>query len=261
MHAHGIAHRNPQLSGDAVMYDPTDCYPEGFHPVVTRMNRCFSSEAFSYSRTERPVTYYITGFQTAKRYRIKSASRAPRHRAERRLRWADEVTVMDYPLLWKNNFAPEFTTPEKKCDPFKIDVFLLGAEISRRFFEVRVYPFMFKDEREHDTDSTGPEQAYGGFEWLKPLIDDMCREDPESRITAAEAYVRFLWLSASVKSSDLDGKLISSRKREVTRRVIRKWEKKLHLRALFREIGPGDDSYSPGPSPAMGISWLPVHSV
>ena len=137
MHSHGIAHRNPQLSGDAIMYDPTSCYPEGFHPIITEMNRCFSSEAFHYTRTEKPVTYYFTDFRTAKRYRTGPKPTTPRNRSKRRRRGVNETTVMDYPLRWKNNFAPEFMTPEKKCDPFKVDVFLLGTEISRRFLEVR----------------------------------------------------------------------------------------------------------------------------
>lgn len=139
MHAHGIAHRNPQLSGDAIMYDPTGCYPRGFHPVVTKMNPSFTSEASNYSRTERPVTYYFADFRTAKGYRIGPAPRTTHHRSERRLRWADEATVMDYPLRWKTHFAPEFKTPERRCDPFKVDIFLLGVEISRRFLKVRDY--------------------------------------------------------------------------------------------------------------------------
>ena len=88
----------------------------------------------------------------------------------------------------------------------------------------------------------------------------MCREDPKLRITVAEAHVRFLWLSASVNPTDLDGKLISTRKRGVTRRVIRKLEKKLHFRAL-REMGSGDDANSSNPSPATGVLWLPIHSM
>ena len=47
--------------------------------------------------------------------------------------------MRDYPLRWGNNFAPEFKRPEKKCNPFKVDVYLLGVEISRRFLEVRDY--------------------------------------------------------------------------------------------------------------------------
>jgi hypothetical protein len=103
---------------------------------MTKMNRCLTGEASNYSRTERPVKYYFTDFRTAKRYCTGPTSCT---RPKGRLRWADEV-VMDYPLRWKNNFAPEFTMPEKKCDPFKVDVFLLGAEISRRFMEVRDGP-------------------------------------------------------------------------------------------------------------------------
>ena len=151
MHAHGIAHRNPQLSGDAIVYDPTECHPEGFHPVVTKMNPCFSGEAFKHTRTERPVTYYFADFRTAKRYRRRSTPPASSRRSKRKLKCADGVTVMDYPLLWKKNFAPEFMTPEKKCDPFKVDVYLLGVEISRGFLEVRDYS-TFKGEGDHDTD-------------------------------------------------------------------------------------------------------------
>ena len=52
--------------------------------------------------------------------------------------------MRDYPLLWGNNFAPEFRRPEKKCNPFKVDVYLLGVEISRRFLEVCNYFFASK---------------------------------------------------------------------------------------------------------------------
>jgi hypothetical protein len=88
----------------------------------------------------------------------------------------------------------------------------------------------------------------------------MCREDPKLRISAAEAYVRFLWLSASVSSADMDDKLISARKRGMTQRAIRKL-KKLRVGTLLRELGLRDDAGSTNPSPAMSVSWLPVHSM
>ena len=65
-----------------------------------------------------------------------------------------EYTVRDYPLLWKN-FAPEFRRPEKKCDPFKVDVYLLGAEISRQFLEVGYHFFVIKGY--HRADSAEPQ--------------------------------------------------------------------------------------------------------
>lgn len=139
MHTRGIAHRNPKLNEDAIVYDPTPCYPEGFHPVMTKMNPGLSGKAFRYSRTERPVTYYFADFRAAKRYHIGPAAPAAHHRSNRKLRRADEATVMDHPFLWGDNFAPEFTTPERKCDPFKVDIYLLGVEISRRFLDVRGY--------------------------------------------------------------------------------------------------------------------------
>ena len=88
----------------------------------------------------------------------------------------------------------------------------------------------------------------------------MRREDPKLRISAAEAYTRFLWLSASVDPAELDDKLVSTRKRNMTQRVIRKWEKKLHVRTLLREMGLRDDASSTDPSPAMCVPWLPVYS-
>ena len=62
--------------------------------------------------------------------------------------------MRDYPLRWKNNFAPEFTRPEKKCDPFKVDIYLLGVEISRKFLEVRDSFFALEDK-----DITGADHA------------------------------------------------------------------------------------------------------
>ena len=148
MHAHRVAHRNPQLNGDAIMYDPTPCYPEGFHPGTTWMNRNFISNASRYSRTEKPVTYYFSDIRTAKRYHTHPTPPTACHRTQwgaktkRKVqKWVGESTIRDYPLRWKNNFAPEFTRPEKKCDPFKVDIYLLGAEISRKFLEVRGYFF------------------------------------------------------------------------------------------------------------------------
>lgn len=88
----------------------------------------------------------------------------------------------------------------------------------------------------------------------------MCREDPELRITAEEAHVRFLWLSASLNSSDLYDKLISRKKRSLTWRAIRKCERVLHIQRLWRETGlKGGGNFS-NPILAMGASGLPVHA-
>jgi len=150
MHAHGVAHRNPRLDGDAIVYDPNLCYPEGFHPIMTKVNRCFTSEAFRYSRTEKPVTYYFIDFRTAKHYHTHPTPPTAHHRTQQGTRtkrvreFVGESKVRDYPLLWGNNFAPEFRRPEKKCNPFKVDVYLLGVEISRRFLEVCNYFFASK---------------------------------------------------------------------------------------------------------------------
>lgn len=91
----------------------------------------------------------------------------------------------------------------------------------------------------------------------------MCRDDPDFRITAAEAYVRLLWFSASVDPANLDEKLVPTEKMGVIQRVIRRWEKKPSVLPLLRGMGSRDDARasSAHPSLAMGTSWLPTHSV
>ena len=89
----------------------------------------------------------------------------------------------------------------------------------------------------------------------------MCREDPKLRISAADACVRFLWLSASLDLAEWDDKLISTRKRGVTQRVVRKLGKKLHVRTLLGDMRLRDDASSTNPSPSMSVSWLPVYSL
>ena len=119
---------------------------------MTQMNRCFISEAFYYSRTEKPVTYYFSDFRTAKHYHTHPTPPTAYHRTQRDSKkkrtgrkWVEESTVRDYPLRWKDNFAPEFMRPEKKCDPFKVDIYLLGTEISRQFLQVRNYSLTWKE--------------------------------------------------------------------------------------------------------------------
>ena len=96
---------------------------------------------------------------------------------------------------------------------------------------------------------------------MRQLVDDMCQEDPKLRITAAEAYVRFLWLGASVSALDLAEKLITRRKREVPRRVIRKLKRKIHVQGLLKEIGTKVDFCLTNHSRSVDDLWLPVHSV
>jgi hypothetical protein len=40
-------------------------------------------------------------------------------------------------VRWKNNFAPEYKRPEEPCDPFALDVYLLGDTIKAHFLTVR----------------------------------------------------------------------------------------------------------------------------
>lgn len=136
------------------MYDPTPCYPEGFHPVMTQMGQCFINKAFRYSRTEKPVTCCFSDFRTAKHYHTRATPPTIHLQTQQdaqakptRPKWADEPSVRDFPLLWTTNCAPEFTWPEREWDPFKLDMFLLGNEISRQFLEVRGHSFALKDER------------------------------------------------------------------------------------------------------------------
>jgi hypothetical protein len=103
------------------MFDPSEMYPDGFHPRpgATERNwtRDFKGKAKQYTRTERPPRYYLTNFGLSRQYRSREE--------------------LDEPLRGVDKSAPEHQNG-RWCNPFHTDIYYLGNLVRQEFIEVRV---------------------------------------------------------------------------------------------------------------------------
>ena len=132
MHEQKIAHRytssptdrkhslRPDLFRDCtvnnIMFDPSDMYPHGFHPVKMDRSRDFKGRAKRYTRTQRPPRYYLIDFGLSRQYRSRKA--------------------LDAPLRGGDKSAPEHRNAAR-CNPFYTDIYYLGNLIRQEFIQVR----------------------------------------------------------------------------------------------------------------------------
>ncbi|OAX33044.1 hypothetical protein K503DRAFT_869802 [Rhizopogon vinicolor AM-OR11-026] len=124
-----------------IMMDAKDLYVEPYHPVKPGMKRDFSGHAKHYTRTQRPPKYYFIDFGLSRRYS------------------ADEDNPLEYPIFGGDKSVPEFqNNADVPLNPFPTDVYYLGNVIREEFLNTKV-----------------------GFEFMKPLIDDMVQDDPYKR--------------------------------------------------------------------------------
>lgn len=104
-----------------IMMAADPMYPRGYHPRDTYKTRDYSRTAKYYSRTRRPVKYYLTDFGISVRFD------------------KDDTNPMAAPILSGDRSPPEFredkTSPR---NPFPTDVYLLGNVIKTDFLMVRV---------------------------------------------------------------------------------------------------------------------------
>ncbi|KAH8989697.1 hypothetical protein EDB92DRAFT_836759 [Lactarius akahatsu] len=97
-----------------IMLDPSNMYPESFHPVVTSRSKDFRRKANAYSRTWRPTRYLLIDFGHSRRYDL---SKGP---------------PLDEPLRGADKSAPEHQNGTL-CDPFPTDVYYLGNMIRENY--------------------------------------------------------------------------------------------------------------------------------
>ncbi|KAG2364056.1 kinase-like domain-containing protein [Suillus spraguei] len=134
-----------------VMMDAKDIYVEPYHPVKPHMKRDFSGHASHRTRTQRPPKYYIIDFGLSRQYD------------------ANDKNPLEYPVLGGDKTVPEFQNNMSiPLNPFPTDVYYLGNIIRERFLNINI-----------------------GFEFLKPLVDDMVQDDPSKRPTMEQAVERF----------------------------------------------------------------------
>ncbi len=105
-----------------IMLDPSNTYPESFHPVDIRRSKDFRRKAKWYTRTRRPTKYVLIDFGLSRRY--DPANGPP----------------LDKPYRGGDKSAPEHQDRVTPCNPFPTDVYYLGNLIREDYMQVRIFP-------------------------------------------------------------------------------------------------------------------------
>ncbi|TFK22799.1 hypothetical protein FA15DRAFT_643594 [Coprinopsis marcescibilis] len=158
LHEHRVAHRDIKIEN--VMMDSAPLR-------IERFNFHFPDRTFDYTgyveakstRTEHPTKYFIIDFGFSSQFE------------------PEEMPPALPPLPASDNSAPEFKSLSTPCDPFPLDVYYVGNMIRMDFID---------GHEDHPTS-----KGRLGFEFLRPLIEAMTKEDPSKRITMGEALVLF----------------------------------------------------------------------
>lgn len=152
-----------------IMMDAKDMHAEPYHPVLTYMKRDFSGYVSHYTRTQRPPKYYFIDFGLSRRYD------------------ASEENPLEYPIFGGDKSVPEFRNNEDvPMNPFPTDVYYLGNVVREQFLNTKK-----------------------GFEFLKPLVDDMVQDDPHKRPTMEVVVERFESIRQQLSTWKLRSRVIS----------------------------------------------------
>ncbi|KAI0044020.1 hypothetical protein FA95DRAFT_1497799 [Auriscalpium vulgare] len=183
MHELHIAHRD--CTGQNILLDPSGMYPNSFHPIKINRSKNFHWFAKSYTRTQRPPRYYIIDFGLSRYY--DPARGAP----------------LDDAVRGGDKSVPEFRDYLKgvRHNPFLTDIYYIGNMLREDFIQVMNLVRMRK--RSHSF-----RQKYYGFEWLEPLVADMCHEDPIMRPPIDVVASRFAEVSGALASWKLRSRLV-----------------------------------------------------
>ncbi|RDB25212.1 hypothetical protein Hypma_007477 [Hypsizygus marmoreus] len=156
IHQNHIAHRD--FKENNVMGALLPLYRSRPHPASRSLNLDFTdSVKVRYSRTRRPIKYYILDFDLAKQYK------------------PEDLPYLEIGGWGGDKSVPEFQAHDDAlCDPFPVDVFCAGNIIRRNFLE-------------------GSPHAKGkkGLSFMQELITDMVKDDPKARPTMDQVVTRF----------------------------------------------------------------------
>ena len=108
------------------MFDPSDMYPESFHPAEIDRSRDFRRKAKWYPRTRRLTKYLFIDFGLSRRY--DPANGPP----------------LDRPYRGGDKSAPEHQDMTTHCNPFPTDVYYLGNLIREHFMQVQAFLFFLQ---------------------------------------------------------------------------------------------------------------------
>ncbi|TFK92743.1 hypothetical protein K466DRAFT_539332 [Polyporus arcularius HHB13444] len=169
MHEHHVAHRDIMTLN--IMMDSKPILPDMFHPTATQKTRDFRSYVQPYTRTARPVRYYLTDFGLSRRY-------SP-----------NDPNPLEVPIFGGDKSVPEFQKdPYSPANPFRTDVYYMGNLIREDFLQV-----------------------YKNFIFMEPLVALMVQDAPEARPTMDAVVSKFKIITSKLGSFRLRSRLFERR--------------------------------------------------
>ena len=169
-----------------IMFDPSEMYPQGFHPTQMDRRKDFKGRAKRYTRTQRPPRYYLIDFGLSRQYLSRRA--------------------LDLPLRGGDKSAPEHRNATR-CNPFYTDIYYLGNLVRREFIKVRLA--MWSIVACHKDTDVSRYQKYHGFEFMQDLVDEMTNVDPAKRPLIEDVVVKFSQIRKSLSGFKLRSPLVS----------------------------------------------------
>jgi len=158
MHERNIAHRDCTVNN--IMFDPSEMYPQGFHPTQMDRSRDFKGRAKRYTRTQRPPRYYLIDFGLSRQYRSRKA--------------------LDVPLRGGDKSAPEHRNAAR-CNPFYTDIYYLGNLVRQEFIQ-KYNGFEFMQDLADEMTHINPVK--------RPLIEDVVAKFSYMRKSLSEFKLR-----------------------------------------------------------------------
>ncbi|KAF8200021.1 hypothetical protein K438DRAFT_1583130 [Mycena galopus ATCC 62051] len=172
-----------------VMMDGACLFPQGFHPQEQDRLPDFKPDAPYHTRTRLPVKYYFIDYGISRRY--DPANGPP----------------LEGIILGGDKSPPEHAQ-NHECDPFPTDIYFIGNLIRREFLDVMHF--------------------LRGFEFMRPLVDDMVQDDPTKRPTIDQVVTRFAEIQQGLWSWKLRSRVIGKREfRFQPDRIISHWYRKM----------------------------------
>lgn len=205
LHANNITHRDIHTLN--LMMDAAPLYKTPFHPAEIRMRRDWKGSVYpSFTRTQRPVKYYVIDFGLSIKY--DSLNEPP---AELPIRGGDKT-------------VPEFLGDgfDNPYNPFPTDVYCLGNWIREDFLEGVDFSRRL------------------GLEFLRPLVDEMTRIEPDERPTMDQVLAKYESLINSLSSWKLRSRVGKEGDNWMHSMYlsIRHWARRVQLVALRRPAVP-----------------------
>ncbi|KAJ3512549.1 hypothetical protein NLJ89_g3451 [Agrocybe chaxingu] len=198
MHEHHVAHRD--INGNNFMLHGVHLFPERYHFVHDVLKPDLSGRAPHLTRSERPTKYYITDFGISSRYESDT-----------------RTSALEPVIIGGDKSVPEFKDITIPQNPFRTDVYYAGNVIRQHFIEGHPKLTWIR--------------GYYGFDFLKPLINDMVQEDPTKRPTMDEVVKRFDTIVKGLSGWKLRSRVVPRRGNVITDvgRSIAHWRRKVQF--------------------------------